>query len=88
MVKSLETLCVRWHVREDVAGASFMAFGRFVAFACGTLYIIASAAPEIVINTVTTVKSVMAAHQGGEGSNDADLGVSSIIGSGMCQSSQ
>ena len=37
---SLETLCVRWNVREDVAGASFMAFG--------------SAAPEIIINAVST----------------------------------
>ena len=27
LVTSLETLCVRWNVREDVAGASFMAFG-------------------------------------------------------------
>ena len=27
LVPSLETLCVRWNVREDVAGASFMAFG-------------------------------------------------------------
>eukprot|EP01052_Picozoa_sp_SAG31_P040861 SAG31_NODE_6035_length_2199_cov_1.148095_1_plen_70_part_00 len=38
MVVALETLCVRWNVREDVAGASFLAIG--------------SAAPEIVINAI------------------------------------
>ena len=38
LVVSLETLCVRWGIREDVAGASFMAFG--------------SAAPEIIINAI------------------------------------
>jgi K+-dependent Na+/Ca+ exchanger-like protein len=59
LVVSLETLCVRWHVREDVAGATFMAFG--------------SAAPEIIINAITTVR----------GSSQTDLGVSAIIGSGM-----
>jgi len=40
LVPSLETLCVRWNIREDVAGATFMAFG--------------SAAPEIVISAITT----------------------------------
>jgi sodium/potassium/calcium exchanger 5 len=40
LVVSLETLCVRWGVREDVAGATFMAFG--------------SAAPEIIINAIGT----------------------------------
>ena len=44
LVVSLETLCVRWNVREDVAGASFMAFG--------------SAAPEIIINAISTIKTV------------------------------
>lgn len=44
LVVSLETLCVRWGVREDVAGASFMAFG--------------SAAPEIIINAISTLKAV------------------------------
>ena len=28
-VSGLETLCVRWSIPEDVAGASFMAFGRY-----------------------------------------------------------
>ena len=38
LVPALETLCVRWKISEDVAGASFMAFG--------------SAAPEITINAI------------------------------------
>jgi K+-dependent Na+/Ca+ exchanger-like protein len=59
LVPSLETLCLRWGVREDVAGASFMAFG--------------SAAPEIIINAVTTV----------QGAQNVELGVGAIIGSGM-----
>ena len=42
LVPSLETLCVRWNVREDVAGASFMALG--------------SAAPEILISVIGVVK--------------------------------
>ena len=42
-VGSLETLCVRWNIREDIAGASFMAFG--------------SAAPEIIVNAVSTIKA-------------------------------
>eukprot|EP00301_Raphidiophrys_heterophryoidea_P028124 c9996_g1_i1.p1 GENE.c9996_g1_i1~~c9996_g1_i1.p1 ORF type:complete len:454 (+),score=81.70 c9996_g1_i1:56-1363(+) len=49
LVKSLETLCVRWNVREDVAGASFMAFG--------------SSAPEIIINAVSTIESQMTTDQ-------------------------
>src|SRR4051812_47964110 len=59
LVLSLETLCVRWNIREDVAGASIMAFG--------------SAAPEIIINTIGTMR----------GGDNADLGVGAIIGSGM-----
>lgn len=59
LVVSLETLCVRWNVREDVAGCTFMAFG--------------SAAPEILINTIGTIK----------GGDNSDLGVGAIIGSGM-----
>ena len=76
LVVALETLCVRWDVREDVAGASFMAFG--------------SAAPEIVINAISTLKSVISSvdHEHGvikqsEGGDDAALGVGAIIGSGM-----
>ena len=63
LAPALETLCVRWRVREDVAGATFLAFG--------------SAAPEIVINAVTTIKSQVTT------SNTTSLGISAIIGSGM-----
>ena len=45
LVPGLETLCVRWGIPEDVAGASFMAFG--------------SAAPEITINAISTIKAVL-----------------------------
>ena len=86
LVASLETLCVRWSVREDVAGASFMAFG--------------SAAPEIIISAISTIKSVIDDHSddaggGGEtpvgcgcddhcgGSDDVALGIGAILGSGM-----
>ena len=34
---------MRWNIREDIAGASFMAFG--------------SAAPEIIVNAVSTIKA-------------------------------
>lgn len=71
MVPALETLCVRWNVQEDVAGATFMAFG--------------SAAPEIIINAVQTIKSRLNGPSG-QPSKDNDavaLGVGAIIGSGM-----
>ena len=67
LVVALETLCVRWNVREDVAGASFMAFG--------------SAAPEIIINAISTLRAVVSTEDGD--SDDAALGVGAIIGSGM-----
>ena len=63
LVLSLETLCVRWSIRDDVAGSTFMAFG--------------SAAPEIIVNAVATIKS----GSGSEGS--VDQGISAILGSGM-----
>ena len=75
LVVSLETLCVRWEVREDIAGASFMAFG--------------SAAPEIIVNAVSTIK---AAGKHSDDMTPADiaaagqatsLGVGAIIGSGI-----
>ena len=47
LVLSLETLCIKWGIREDIAGASFMAFG--------------SAAPEIIVNAVSTIKVSAAA---------------------------
>jgi len=43
MVPALDTLCHRWGIGEDVAGATFMAFG--------------SAAPEIIINVVATIQA-------------------------------
>ena len=70
LVVSLETLCVRWNVREDVAGASFMAFG--------------SAAPEIIFSVISTLKSTEPFGGGGhDGGDAAGTGVGAIIGSGM-----
>merc|ERR1719320_576395 len=71
MVPALETLCVRWGVQEDVAGATFMAFG--------------SAAPEIIINAVQTIKSRLNNPTNGppSGQDDVALGIGAIIGSGM-----
>lgn len=43
MVPALDTLCHRWGIGEDVAGATFMAFG--------------SAAPEMIINVVATIQA-------------------------------
>ena len=77
LVTSLETLCVRWNVPEDVAGASFLAVG--------------SAAPEIVINAIGVYKAHRVG-AGGETTSAAaqreansalQLGLSAIIGSGM-----
>mmetsp|Transcript_7537 Transcript_7537/g.12148 ORF Transcript_7537/g.12148 Transcript_7537/m.12148 type:complete len:406 (+) Transcript_7537:1264-2481(+) len=59
LVPSLETLCIRWHVREDVAGASFMALG--------------SAAPEIIVNAISTYKNA----------DSINLGVGAIMGSSL-----
>lgn len=67
MVPSLETLCRRWGIREDVAGATFMAFG--------------SAAPEIIVNAVATIQSMNAGTTGD--AQTTNLGVSAILGSGM-----
>eukprot|EP00756_Hemistasia_phaeocysticola_P039492 Hpha_TRINITY_DN16818_c0_g12::TRINITY_DN16818_c0_g12_i1::g.148356::m.148356 len=72
LVASLETLCVRWSIREDVAGCTFMAFG--------------SAAPEIIVNAVATIKAGNAdtgSGSGSGGSSATDLGIAAIIGSGM-----
>lgn len=43
LVPALDTLCIKWSIPEDVAGATFMAFG--------------SAAPEIIIAAVTTMQA-------------------------------
>ena len=55
------------HVPEDVAGASFMAFG--------------SAAPEIIINAVSTIKA--GASDDPDSTQATDLGIGAILGSGM-----
>ena len=69
LVMSLERVCEKLHVREDVAGATFMAFG--------------SAAPEIVVNAVTTLKQASADPSSGGAVEDvASIGVGAIIGSG------
>jgi len=68
MVPSLETLCRRWGIREDVAGATFMAFG--------------SAAPEIIVNAVATIQTMNAGASAGD-AQTTNLGVSAILGSGM-----
>jgi sodium/potassium/calcium exchanger 3 len=70
LVMSLERVCERLHVREDVAGATFMAFG--------------SAAPEIVVNAVTTLKQAsMDPARAGPDQDVASIGVGAIIGSGI-----
>ncbi|GMI07261.1 hypothetical protein TrLO_g6088 [Triparma laevis f. longispina] len=68
LVPSLELICVSFNVPEDIAGVTFMAFG--------------SAAPEIVINAVGTVREALGKGEG-EGSKARDLGVGAIIGSGI-----
>ena len=71
LTSSLETLCHRWRIPEDVAGASFLALG--------------SAAPEIIVAAVSTVKSILASQDGkaGAASFAQSLGISSVLGSGM-----
>lgn len=70
LVPALDTLCYVWGIPEDVAGATFMAFG--------------SAAPEIVIAAVSTAQAAFAEEGDQEAANDAtQLGVSSVIGSGL-----
>ncbi|GBG25402.1 Sodium/potassium/calcium exchanger 3 [Hondaea fermentalgiana] len=63
LVPSLEILCIRWNVREDVAGASFMAFG--------------SAAPEIIVNAISTLKAANASPE------SINLGLGAILGSSV-----
>ena len=64
----LEVLVARWRVPEDVAGASFMALG--------------AAAPEIVVNVVSTITGGIAVSGDAEAAAQS-LGVSSILGSGI-----
>lgn len=76
LVPGLETLCHRWKIPGDVAGASFLALG--------------SSAPEIIVSAVSTAKSILAqsVHHGSGTSDEhsafaTTLGISSIVGSGM-----
>ena len=73
LAPSLETLCHRLSLSEDVAGASFLALG--------------SAAPEIIIAAVSTAKSLLAGDETREarekGAFAQSLGIASILGSGM-----
>ena len=68
LVLSLEVLALRWNVREDVAGASFLAFG--------------SASPEIVINAVSTFKQARNAGSSTD-HGSTNLGTGAIVGSGV-----
>jgi Ca2+/Na+ antiporter len=67
LCNSMETLCERWKIHEDVGGATFIAFG--------------GAIPEITINCVSTLKSVAA--KSAEEAAISDMGVGAILGSGM-----
>ena len=67
LCNSMETLCERWKIHEDVGGATFIAFG--------------GAIPEITINCISTLKAVVA--KSAEEAAISDLGVGAILGSGM-----
>jgi len=67
LVLSLEVACVRWGIREDVAGATLMAFG--------------SAAPEILVSSVNTLKATSQRYS--TSSSNLQLGTSAIFGSGV-----
>ena len=69
MCMSLERMCDIWMIREDVAGATFMAFG--------------SAAPEIIINMVSTLKQAREYPPPPSALDATNVGVGAIIGSGM-----
>lgn len=66
---ALERLCDVFMIREDVAGATFMAFG--------------SAAPEIIVNAVSTIKQAKAKSGDASAVDATNTGVGAILGSGM-----
>jgi Ca2+/Na+ antiporter len=66
---ALERLCDVYNIREDVAGATFMAFG--------------SAAPEIIVNAVSTIKQAKAKPGDASAIDATNTGVGAILGSGM-----
>eukprot|EP00397_Hematodinium_sp_SG-2012_P016952 GEMP01017311.1.p1 GENE.GEMP01017311.1~~GEMP01017311.1.p1 ORF type:complete len:468 (+),score=70.31 GEMP01017311.1:730-2133(+) len=71
LVPALETLCLKWNISEDLAGATFMAFG--------------SGAPEVILSTLVTLRSVtneslhISERHGIH--RTSGLGVSTILGS-------
>ena len=67
LCNSMETLCERWKIHEDVGGATFIALGNAI--------------PEITINCISTYKSISGSSA--EDSGIADLGIGAILGSGM-----
>lgn len=69
MCVALERMCDVWMIREDVAGATFMAFG--------------SAAPEIIINLVGTLKQARSYPPPQSALDASNMGVGAILGSGM-----
>ncbi|CAD7928780.1 unnamed protein product [Amoebophrya sp. A25] len=72
MVNSMETLCARNAIPEDVGGASFMAFG--------------SAIPEIMVNAISTYRSTgrrRLLELDPDAASPADLGIGGILGSGF-----
>ena len=66
---ALERLCEEFLIREDVAGATFMALG--------------SAAPEVILNTIGTIKQVKSWPPSNAALEATNLGVGAILGSGM-----
>ena len=69
LAPGLEVLCKRWSIPDDVAGASFLALG--------------SAAPEIIISVVSTIKQALYSHKLKAAGQASALAISSIVGSGM-----
>jgi len=69
MVAALERVCDVYMIREDVAGATFMAFG--------------SAAPEIIINMVGSIKQAGSYPPSSAALDATNIGVGAILGSGM-----
>lgn len=72
LVPALETLCEKWHLSEDLAGATFMAFG--------------SGAPEVILSTLVTIRAVtnksLDVKENHGTHRTSGLGVSTILGSG------
>jgi Ca2+/Na+ antiporter len=66
---ALERLCDTFMIREDVAGATFMAFG--------------SAAPEIIVNLLGTIKQIKTYPPDCDAKAATTAGIGAILGSGM-----